>query len=56
VAAPEGYSFGPPRRVEGENGKALFSVPVRAGDLAGSAFKIPYTLVLQGGQSVAGNL
>ena len=56
VAAPEGYSFGPPKRIEGGNGKALFSVPVLTGDIAGSTLKIPYTLVLQGGRSVAGNL
>jgi DsbC/DsbD-like thiol-disulfide interchange protein len=58
VAAPEGYSFGPPRRIGSGNGKALFTVPVltRGSDVAGNALKIPYTLVLQDGQSVAGDL
>jgi DsbC/DsbD-like thiol-disulfide interchange protein len=56
VAAPEGYSFGPPKHLENGNGKVAFSVPVLAGDIAGHMPKIPYTLVLRGGRSVAGDL
>jgi len=56
VAAPEGYSFGPPKRIGSESGKVAFSVPVLAGDIAAGAPRIPYTLVLQGGQAVAGDL
>jgi len=56
VAAPQGYSFGPPKRIGSGNGKVAFSVPVLAGDIAAGTPKIPYTLVLQGGQAVAGDL
>lgn len=57
VAAPKGYSFGSPKQLESENGKAIFSVPVLRGgkNIGSGSVKIPYTLV-QGDQAVTGEL
>jgi DsbC/DsbD-like thiol-disulfide interchange protein len=54
LAAPEGYSLGPPRREPDLAGKAVFSVPVYDRPEAGKAgAAAAYTLV-QGGEAVEG--
>jgi hypothetical protein len=56
VAAPQGYSFGPPTRLADRNGKAAFSVPVyERPDGNGSVSSAAYTLV-QGGHAAAGEI
>jgi len=56
VAAPEGYSFGPAKRLDDADGKAAFSVPVyeQPDDDAAGAMAA-YTLV-QDGRAVAGEI
>jgi DsbC/DsbD-like thiol-disulfide interchange protein len=56
LAAPEGYSFGPPRQIADKDGKAVFSVPLyeQPGKPAPGAMAA-YTLV-QGGKAVAGTV
>jgi DsbC/DsbD-like thiol-disulfide interchange protein len=56
LAAPEGYSFGPPRQLADKDGKAVFSVPLyeQPGKPAPGAMAA-YTLV-QGGKAVAGTV
>jgi DsbC/DsbD-like thiol-disulfide interchange protein len=56
VAAPQGYSFGPPTRLADRNGKAAFSVPVyERPDGNGSGSSAAYTLV-QNGDAVEGEV
>lgn len=56
LAAPEGYSFGPPTRLAGNGGKAGFSVPLyEQPDKPGSGTMAAYTLV-QNGKAVAGTV
>ena len=56
LAAPEGYSFGPPKRLDDTDGKATFSVPVYdRPDGAAKGAEAAYTLV-QDGSAVAGKV
>jgi DsbC/DsbD-like thiol-disulfide interchange protein len=56
VAAPEGYSFGPAKRLDNTDGKAVFSVPVyEQPDDATTGAVAAYTLV-QDGRAVAGEI
>jgi DsbC/DsbD-like thiol-disulfide interchange protein len=56
VAAPEGYSFGPPRQLENRHGEARFLVPVLGRpQKSNKNASIPYTLV-QGQRAVGGVL
>jgi len=56
LAAPEGYSLGPPKRLDDTNGKATFSVPVYdRPDGTPKSAEAAYTLV-QDGSAVAGKL
>jgi DsbC/DsbD-like thiol-disulfide interchange protein len=56
LAAPEGYSFGPPKRVGQTDGKAAFSVPVYdRPDGAAPGPEAAYTLV-QNGDAVEGTV
>jgi DsbC/DsbD-like thiol-disulfide interchange protein len=56
VAAPQGYSFGPPKRLADTEGKAAFSVPLyEQPDKATPGVAAAYTLV-QNGKAVAGTI
>ncbi|MDN5928412.1 MAG: hypothetical protein L0I29_15175 [Hyphomicrobiales bacterium] len=56
LAAPEGYSFGPPKRLADKGGKATFSVPLyEQPDNAAPGTMAAYTLV-QNGEAVAGTI
>jgi DsbC/DsbD-like thiol-disulfide interchange protein len=56
LAAPEGYSFGPARRLRDAGDQAIFSVPVYdRPDGAAKGAEAAYTLV-QDGSAVAGKL
>jgi DsbC/DsbD-like thiol-disulfide interchange protein len=56
MAAPEGYSFGPAKRLDDAAGKAVFSVPVyERPDSAAPGTMAAYTLV-QGGHAAAGEI
>lgn len=56
LAAPEGYSFGPPKRLDETDGKTGFSVPVYDRPSgAASGIAAAYTLV-QNGSAVAGTI
>jgi DsbC/DsbD-like thiol-disulfide interchange protein len=56
LAAPEGYSFGPPKQVSRTNGKAVFSVPVYdRPEGAAPGPEAAYTLV-QNGEAVEGTV
>jgi DsbC/DsbD-like thiol-disulfide interchange protein len=56
VAAPQGYSFGQPRRQPDKDGKAVFTLPLLDRPAtAGKSPVVPYTLA-QGGSAVSGTL
>ena len=56
LAAPDGYSFGPPKRLDETGGKASFSIPVYDRPSgAASGIAAAYTLV-QNGSAVAGTI
>jgi DsbC/DsbD-like thiol-disulfide interchange protein len=56
LAAPEGYSFGPAKRLQDGGGKVIFSVPIYdRPDGAARGAEAAYTLV-QDGSAVAGKL
>ena len=56
LAAPRGYSFGPPKQLDVSNGKAIFSVPIYdRPDGATPASSAAYTLV-QGTSAVEGTV